>query len=280
MAIGSDLELFLEANGQPFPAIGFGLPHKGNNPIPLEDYQGVSGYVHRDNLMVEMNALVSSTGAELARNISRVMSSALRWLNREKDGALSWYGSSSAQFPPDTLETEHASELGCDSDFISTELTSHARLPWAAPQLGAWRYCGGHLHFSYENENIPPWVASMVCDLFIGIPESRKVDVQRAKFYGSLSLHRPTSYPNGSSGVEYRPLDSYWVRNPIDRSRVCLLAEQAEDFLNNASLDDARRVVGFHMATFNPTIQILPDVTDEIVVAAAQVVRQLTGRPA
>jgi hypothetical protein len=73
--------------------------------------------------------------------------------------------------------------------------------------LGTHRFCGGHIHLSYDKkERIPAYAVAMLMDALVGLP-SLKFDKQglRRAHYGLAGLYREKDY-----GVEYRTMSNWW----------------------------------------------------------------------
>lgn len=133
----------------------------------------------------------------------------------------------------------NACELGCDIDYLS-DMQAEASVPRQAlnaNMLANFRHAGGHVHVSYDTAIFPAWIGAVVCDLHIGLPAIPHLDIVRARWYGNISLHRPTEYPNGARGVEYRALDSQWVHTPERREAVANAAGIVQDVLDTGDQD-------------------------------------------
>lgn len=263
--IGSDFELFMKdaVSGEFVPEFFLNLPDKGQQHVTLHDNDGHKvGYIHRDNVSVELCTLPSKDAREFAQGVSSVLTAAQDWLTKTMPGLLLG-DSTTVQLKKEYLDHPHARELGCDIDFIADSVgeQSKARDALHADLLGDLRHTGGHVHVSYNYEQFPAWIGAMICDLFLGMPMIDLLDRTRAKWYGNASLHRATRYPDGSGGVEYRPLDSGWVHNPETRELVGRGAAIAQDVLNSGSNDLIAELMRVR-ATF-PTKCMLIDVSSE-----------------
>jgi len=242
MSIGSDFERFLEQRKKVCSAEFLGLPDKFQPHVPLTDEHGPAGFIHRDNVMIELCVPPQDTGEGLATAVSRVLAAAEAWLG-EAAPKVRIGPKASAFLGRAELNTPAAKELGCDIDYVSRDMDSVPRDALNAGILGQERYAGGHLHFSWPDEGIPAWVGASLCDLFIGLPEAEYLNPQRAQFYGAGSLHRPTQYPNGTRGVEYRPLDCYWTTTKAHLGRVAKRADAVHKVLTEGSIGLIRGLV-------------------------------------
>jgi hypothetical protein len=249
--LGTDYEVFVNNSktGKPVPAGVFGLTGKTGKHLPMFIDAEDVGSVHRDNLMLEVCTHPAATGKEFAKNVRQTM---LAVTNFVKSFDESYYISNipAANFTDEDLSTREAKDIGCDIDFVSIALDSCPRDPVTAKNLKGSRFSGGHVHISYDMAIAPPWVAAMLCDVFIGIPQQHKLNKQRAKFYGLATLHRPTQYPDGSGGVEYRVLDSFWVHQP-DLNVISSL-ELVQSLLVPDYVDCVRQIVELHMRELAP----------------------------
>lgn len=253
--LGTDFELFLSAKNQVVPAALFPLPDKQGAPIVVADAGGPAGFIHRDNLMIEMCTPAVDTADNLVAAVNRVIHAGMSWVNTwSKDtGAalapLEIWPHSMADFSAHWINSPEGRELGCDADFIAEGHESVQRPRMEAKSLARRRFSGGHVHISWNRDYIPAWVGARLCDLFIGYPEAGFLNQERAKFYGAATLHRPTKYPNGGSGVEYRVLDSYWVRDQEALHRVSASAELVMRLMEEANNKLLDSLVTLHADT-------------------------------
>lgn len=242
MSIGTDFERFLEDGRRVRSAEFLRLPDKFQSHVELRDADGLAGYIHRDNVMVEMCVAPQDTGEGLVKAVSRVLNAASDFVKQAAPEVVIG-DRSSARFQYKDLQTPAARELGCDMDFVARDMDSVGRDPLNANKLGDERYAGGHLHFSWPNQGIPAWVGASICDLLIGLPEAQHLNHARAMYYGAGSLHRPTEYPDGSRGVEYRPLDCYWTTTQEHLERVARRADAVHKVLTEGSVNLVRGMV-------------------------------------
>ena len=211
--LGADFEKFIGSlsTGQPVPATVLGLNGKNGDHTPLFFGGENVGTIHRDNTMIEMCPPAKATAEEFSSAIRMCLLGAEEFL-REFDSDLFIMPDTIVRWPEEVLFTKEAKDIGCDRDFLSNN-DSVARQAVTAHSLGEIRCTGGHLHVSYDTRIIPPWVAAEIADVFVGIPMQKHLNGVRAPYYGLSTLHRPTSYPDGSFGMEYRVMDSFWVDN-------------------------------------------------------------------
>jgi len=256
MSLGTDYEVFVTntQTGTIIPAIGFQL---GGKTGPHRDlhYEGqIVGSVHRDNLMLELCSPPADTAQQFACNLTQLAKATDEFIRC----LAAVYGvsrSAAATFSPSVLATPEARDIGCDADYVSVPGNSMVRERLTADTLLGTRFAGGHIHISYDVSLAPPWVAAMLCDLVIGAPAAPKLNAQRAEFYGLATLHRPTIYPNGERGVEYRVLDNFWVHGP-DMS-VLENAERVQALLQPVNARILRPLVDLHTRLMIPNVPLV-----------------------
>jgi hypothetical protein len=107
--------------------------------------------------------------------------------------------------------------FGCDTQFnIRREGSADPKISVVTYE---YRHAGGHIHMSNtEVPNLHPEIVYLVrlCDIFLGTsgiyhspyPDKEKL---RQKFYGVPGNFRPTEYPNGLKGIEYRSPSVSWL---------------------------------------------------------------------
>lgn len=247
--IGSDFELFMKTadTGEFIPEFFLNLPDKGEEHVQLDLKGKHVGFIHRDNVSVELCSLVS-TPQGFANSVRDTILAGQAWLNVAAPGLVLGQDTTVVL---DKAAQQHpnAQELGCDIDYVSdmVKQESIARQALHAGLLGENRHAGGHVHVSYDYELFPAWMAARICDLFIGLPmqATGTLDIIRGQWYGNLSLHRSTRYPNGAGGVEYRPLDSGWVHSDMTRELVAKgagIVQNVMDAKNNDLVAQLLRV--------------------------------------
>jgi hypothetical protein len=119
-------------------------------------------------------------------------------------------------FPEEVLRTPAARQLGCLADY-NAYAQGVAFPATTVEMLGGRRFAGGHIHIGYDNpDNIPPWVAARLCDVFIGLRLTEQ-DHQphRRTLYGQAGRFRPKPY-----GIEYRQPSNLWLFDNYSRE-VC-----------------------------------------------------------
>lgn len=239
--LGTDYEFFAISDkfGSLISSDRFGLGGKRDEHEQIVDDAGNKcGYIHKDNVMVEVCTLPATTGKEFNAAIERSLAAAQQFIaGRVPRSAI---GQHAAQNLPQKLlaSLPEASEIGCDVDFtIDIGYNSVPRTPLNSNLLGNSRYAGGHVHVSYDNPSLSPGEVASLFDLLVAIPCARYLTKDRAPWYGLSGLHRPTKYPDGSSGVEYRVLDNVWIHSQHLRNYVCNMADIIQQLTNPLHYD-------------------------------------------
>lgn len=276
MSLGSDFECFMfnKDSGAFMPEIMLGLPDKGEPQVPLTLSGNPVGFIHRDNVSVEM-CTPAVACADFAESVRKTLDAAKAYVMQRAQAILSPV--TTVELPDELLAHPHAIELGCDIDQIAdtSQMDSVDRQALRADMLGNKRHGGGHVHISYPYHEVPRWVAALLCDLFIGFPMQHKLDVERAQWYGVTGLHRQTTYPNGTGGVEYRALDSGWVHTHEDRMLVQRGATAVHDILHALDHDLIAQLMRIRSAV--PASVLIVDIDPEQAAEMAAEARELAG---
>lgn len=211
--LGSDPEFFLrDSQGALQSAIGL-IPGDKYYPSKLADV----GSILADNIMLEVNPLVSHSLEEFVKNHSSIMA--------EMEAVLSDYGisidylSSAVVAPDELLQHPDAMRFGCEPDFNAWKngLTAN---PSATPETaGNLRSAGGHIHVGFEAGKDLSIRKQLIknLDLVLGVP-SVIIDSNgdlRKSLYGKAGAFRPKFVIDGSyDGAEYRTLSNFWMSSP------------------------------------------------------------------
>jgi hypothetical protein len=204
--LGGDPEVFIRdrKTGGIVPSCGRigGLKGAG---VPISETGGYKVKALEDNVAVEFNFAPFSdqyTGADCVRTIC---DRGNEWL---KTRGYEMVPICEHEFTESQLSTPKAQVFGCDPDFVAYDTSDQLRTVDALV-VGNHRFCGGHLHFGFENpDKIPHAALAILIDMFVGLP-SLIFDQQsrRRKWYGLAGLYRPKPY-----GLEYRTMSNWWLR--------------------------------------------------------------------
>ena len=217
--IGADPEVFLmDREGNFVSSIGkFGGSKL--NPLPIPGMR--SGFaVQEDNVTVEFNIPPSRS----AKQFSNFIKSALDFISEKADKMnLTVAVVASALFPKKELEDPRAQHFGCEPDFNVWTERENPRPEATNKRL---RSCGGHVHMSYQGNQIH---LGQLADLFIGCPSIMfDADTQRRELYGKAGACRLKEY-----GVEYRVPSNFWIKSPELTEMVFEQAQAAIAFADS-----------------------------------------------
>lgn len=214
VSIGADPEFFVRRTdmGSPYPICGLLGGTKGK-PIPVGP-EGQYG-MQEDNVMAEYNIPPSVESYSFSSHIRRGRQYIMEALESKFPGMYEIDLAPARVFPNAMLQSPQAMTFGCSPDFDSYQLGGS--IPPIAPALlntddgiGAWRFCGGHVHLGYKHllkSEVPDYVAGQFADVFLGVTMlGADRQGKRRQFYGTPGRYRPTSY-----GIEYRTLSNLWT---------------------------------------------------------------------
>lgn len=207
---GHDVELFLkDSTNKPVPSCGL-LGGKKGAPVKVSQYTSLL----EDGVTCELNGPpvgADSFGALVERQSQEIE----KYLH---DKGLSFFCAPASKFTKEQLSAPQANTIGCSQDFDAFG----EELPRDIPNIKQWRttrFAGGHIHVSLVNypnwQLIPIYAYVRFTAAFVTLPMLR-LDKQgaRRKVYGLPGLHRPTTYPNGAQGFEYRAFSDFWFSDP------------------------------------------------------------------
>lgn len=209
--IGTDPEFFLKKDGNFVSAIPLiGDEENGTKYNPIKMPCGAT--IQRDNVAVEIATVPVASADEFVHSIHTAMAGMRAMIPSEYEIAIV----PSALFPESELEHPEAMEFGCDPDFNAWTYKQNKIATCFSSNL---RTCGAHVHVSH------PFLESMdnkirmirMMDVYLGlyftIHDNSEEAIRRRNLYGKAGAYRPTLYPNGDHGVEYRTLSNYWIKN-------------------------------------------------------------------
>jgi len=204
LQVASDPEFFL-TNGAKEIVPSFDLLG-GNKDFPNHV---AGGTLQEDNVMAEVAPLPARTEDEFVSNFTTVMDS-LRLQIAPHDLAI--YTNPFAVMSEGILSDARAHIVGCSPDYNAWTMQQNPIVRLSTDK----RFAGGHIHFSHPILELPTYkiIATKLCDLHLGIPAVMlDPDTERRQVYGKAGAHRPTTYPDGSHGVEYRVLSNFWTKD-------------------------------------------------------------------
>ena len=238
LKVGSDAELFLLKNGQPYPVCGL-VGGTKEDPLPV---LGGNGYaVQEDNVTLEFNIPPASTAEEFQNSIGTMLAHLQKEMGK-KD--LSCHSASEMIFPSAMLrDFAQAYVFGCEPDYcVWTKSVNprpdFPRFPWSSAHTDHELRCAGfHIHISYTVDDEPPTLGALEAlvkaqDVFLGVPlvcrETKINRIRRRQFYGRAGAFRPKPY-----GHEYRVLGSASLTpSPVLNRWIFEANQRAINFLN------------------------------------------------
>lgn len=206
MRFGHDVEVFLTdaKSGEIIPSCGK-IGGSKKNPVSIDT--GIMG-VLEDNVALELNVKAVSI-SDWRSHLQYHRHTLTSWLDKKGFG---WKCRPSALFSADALSHPGASVIGCSEDWDAFTKEG-IRTPPNISSFKNERFTGGHIHVSLPESAIPVYVYIRFIAAWVTLPMlALGWDLQgnRRKVYGRPGLFRPTQYPNGESGFEYRAFSNFW----------------------------------------------------------------------
>lgn len=232
ITVGTDPEFFVrEIESQ---SIVPGCDRIGGSkvrPLPLPGMPPGFG-IQEDNVMAELTVPPSLSEDAFVSTMAEALNSANEYLaDRGLELVL---GMPTYEFGDEVLgRYAGATVVGCSPDFHAYS-NGAQRSAITAEGLGAYRYCGGHIHIGVT-PNCPMHIAVMFADMFIGLPlvQNREHQGFRRGLYGQAGVYRPTPY-----GFEYRTPSNFWTTSEQMTGFVARQAFMLGEFLEG----DATRI--------------------------------------
>lgn len=206
--IGADPEFFIvDQDGKPVPAHKAGLEDQYHT-----EYK--SGYrFFRDGYVLEVNLAYPAYCVEIMRNLAHYcLIDASRFLAKNN---LKLKAVSAMEIDLHELKDapEDVKRFGCEPSLCA--YTGRVKVPTLIGTRHKRRYAGGHMHFSTLPKSIKPDEFVKLLDLYVGIPMAvifnDEGQALRREYYGQAGEFRLQSYPNKTSGIEYRtPPSEMW----------------------------------------------------------------------
>lgn len=175
--------------------------------------------VHMDGIACELGVAPSTSAKEMFSNLKSAMNYLedvaynagleMSYKPTVKYDFNKWYKQSSRLF-------SWCGIFGCDPDQDAVEEDYNS--PVIDVEKHGYRYGGGHLHISDDNNLLDKYPLPMIrlLAVYVGTytianspyPELEK---QRAFRYGQPGRYRVQHYPNGVTGIEYRSPSNVWT---------------------------------------------------------------------
>lgn len=179
------------------------------------------GGLQADNVLAEYNIPPAASADQFDTNVFNT-----HWLVEEYLNKLGMYSkyNPSGYFEQDQLQHPDAFAVGCSVDYNAYTKSINPKPKF---KQEGFRTCGGHVHFSWEEE-IPsnPRQASKFdkylheriskiirqLDLYLGVPSLLlDLDNERRRLYGKAGSYRIKCYGPNIIGGEYRTLSNFWA---------------------------------------------------------------------
>lgn len=202
-------------------------------PIPIPGVVSKGFMMQEDGVALEINFPPAADSAHFAHYVALAMSGVEGFLATQELAVVP--GKCSHEFTLEELAPyPQAKVVGCSPD-----TDAYTRLPrngMNTDMFGLERFTAGHFHISFPNpHDIPPYIVARMIDLHVTLPYLA-VDKQgnRRKFYGLAGLYRPTKYPDGSTGIEYRTMSNFWL---FDNSHRTYLSAAIINMISDMNSD-------------------------------------------
>jgi len=176
-------------------------------PGTKEDpYKTKHGYVHRDNVLAEINVKPANNPTDFCKNVQNVLCD-LKELLKERGKTYSV--TTSHELHEKYISHYMAKRFSCDPDFNVWRLEDPPRII-NSEDAGSLRTAGGHIHLGFPEEiNMDNQLRVVKsCELYIGLPSViMDKDKKRRSLYGSSGSFREKEY-----GIEYRVPSNFWLK--------------------------------------------------------------------
>ena len=207
--IGTDPEVFLK--GEDF--ISAERYFKGTKDKPEVIEPGFT--LMSDNVAAEWTIPPANTADEFVASNVKMMDYIRMHLDYPVDICIQ----SSAEFPPEELQTKNSMTFGCAPD---ETIFGMPCIPNA--KKTSLRSCGGHIHFETKRFDVIRFVVGF--EMLVHLPITMKdPDRERRKLYGKCGSFRIKPY-----GFEFRSVSNYWLTSEDLMVFVFNQMQKLEDF--------------------------------------------------
>jgi hypothetical protein len=194
-----------------------------------------------DGVACEANPKPSKTANEMNRDIQTVLSVMGDFANRFNLGVSispAVFYDYNKWFNPESRAFSWCGIFGCDRDYDA--ILDNYNSPEIDVVNHPYRYGGGHLHISDENELIKDYpqayirlLAMTVGNYSISSSTMPNEEKLRMFKYGQPGRFRVQKYPDGNIGVEYRSPSNLWTTKIDSIEGVMYWANKAYELLND-----------------------------------------------
>ena len=217
ISTGSDPEFFItDTEGHIVSSHTAKVKGNKDKPYPLG-----CGFMHRDNVLMELNVPPSTTEEEWIANHKLCLAQATSEISDNYKYKVA--DIASVYMDSDELWHPEAMIFGCDADYNVWTRSKNS----PPKQDGTLRSAGGHIHIGYDNPNREMTERIVkACDMFLAVPSLfMDTDRTRRQLYGKAGCHRTKPY-----GVEYRTLSNFWTLRDDYLSWAYRNTQRAVDF--------------------------------------------------
>jgi len=203
--VGNDVEFFLQDVDKKIVPAWDLIGGTKSHPLKVN-----GGYVSEDGISAEVSTTPAANEQEFVENLTTIITSLKEIVEPVR---LKLLTSASVVLDKELLSNPSSKIVGCDEDYDpwGRKITINKRPTYARKDF---RCSGGHVHVSHPIFMHDEWrrVGAQLFDIYLGLPAVLlDRDINRRSMYGNPGAHRPTSYPDGSCGIEYRVLSNFWV---------------------------------------------------------------------
>lgn len=201
ITIGADPEVFVKDGKTGDIETSWGVV-KGSKDKPFKTKHG---FLHRDNVLAEMNVDPASSASQFATNVQAIMGDLSSMLAKsEKEISII----SSNMMDIKYLTHYEAARFGCNTNLNCWDIDKPHKP--SAEEAGELRTASGHIHIGCDFEDAYDQISlAKACEVYIGLPSiAFDQDSLRRTLYGKAGSFRPKPY-----GVEYTVPSNFWLKN-------------------------------------------------------------------
>lgn len=218
ITVGADPEVFVKdiATGEIQSSWGV---VKGSKRNP---FKTAHGFVHRDNVLAEMNVTPATSSMEFVNNVEAVLMDLEEMLGSHgKKGEII----SSNLMDIKYLDHYEAARFGCNANINCWDIDRPHKPN--AESAGTLRTASGHIHLGFAHGGAVDQIrAAQACELFVGLPSiAFDDDKLRRTLYGLAGSFRPKEY-----GIEYTVPSNFWLTS---RGRMRWIYNAGRTAVNN-----------------------------------------------
>ena len=201
ITIGADPEVFVKDGITGNIETSWGVV-KGSKDKPFKTKHG---FLHRDNVLAEMNVDPATTSSEFSTNVTAIMKDLTNMLSKN-DKEISIISSNMMDIK--YLSHYEAARFGCNTNLNCWDIDKPHKP--SAEEAGELRTASGHIHIGCDFDGALDQISlAKACEVFIGLPSiAFDQDSLRRTLYGKAGSFRPKPY-----GVEYTVPSNFWLKN-------------------------------------------------------------------